>query len=201
MASDCRLKVRRAVMDDLPEMMAIFAHAREFMAAHGNPNQWGPTNWPPEDLIRQDIRDGSGYVCVAELPFEDADAGGNMGGDKALETGGSTDEAAEADEKIVGAFYYVSGHRIEPTYDVIEDGEWIGGDDYGVVHRIASSGNVKGVGSFCVNWAYEQCGHLRMDTHGDNKVMQSMLAKLGFVHCGTIYVEEDDYPRLAYEKI
>jgi hypothetical protein len=28
-----------------------------------------------------------------------------------------------------------------------------------------------------------------------------MLKKAGFVHCGTIYVEEDDYPRLAYEKI
>ena len=25
--------------------------------------------------------------------------------------------------------------------------------------------------------------------------------KLGFIHCGTIYVEEDDYPRLAYEKL
>ena len=40
-----------------------------------------------------------------------------------------------------------------------------------------------------------------MDTHGDNKVMQSLLTKLGFIYCGTIYVEEDDYPRLAYEKL
>ena len=35
----------------------------------------------------------------------------------------------------------------------------------------------------------------------DNIVMQNMLKKLGFVHCGTIYVEEDDYPRLAFEKV
>ena len=41
---------------------------------------------------------------------------------------------------------------------------------------------------------------MRMDTHGDNTVMQALLRKLGFVHCGTIYVEEDDYPRLAFEK-
>lgn len=40
-----------------------------------------------------------------------------------------------------------------------------------------------------------------MDTHGDNVVMQRLLTKLGFIHCGTIYVEEDDYPRLAYEKL
>jgi len=30
--------------------------------------------------------------------------------------------------------------------------------------------------------------------------MQNLLKKLGFTHCGTIYVEEDDYPRLAFEK-
>ena len=30
--------------------------------------------------------------------------------------------------------------------------------------------------------------------------MQNLLAKLGFDHRGTIYVEEDDDPRLAYEK-
>ena len=28
-----------------------------------------------------------------------------------------------------------------------------------------------------------------------------LVKKLGFVHCGTIYVEEDDYPRLAFEKV
>ena len=38
------------------------------------------------------------------------------------------------------------------------------------------------------------------DTHGDNIVMQNLLKKLGFNHSGTIYVEEDDYPRLAFEK-
>ena len=27
---------------------------------------------------------------------------------------------------------------------------------YGVVHRIADDGSVKGIGSFCINWAYEK---------------------------------------------
>ena len=39
-----------------------------------------------------------------------------------------------------------------------------------------------------------------MKSHGDNIVMQNLLKKLGFNHSGTIYVEEDDYPRLAFEK-
>ena len=49
-------------------------------------------------------------------------------------------------------------------------------------------------------YAFAQSGHLRVDTHGDNRVMRNLLRKLGFVHCGTIYVEEDDFPRLAFEK-
>ena len=42
------------------------------------------------------------------------------------------------DDKIVAVFYYDYGYKIEPTYNVIENGAWIGDDNYGVVHRIAS---------------------------------------------------------------
>ena len=138
------MQIRKATENDFERIMEIYAIARSFMAEHGNPNQWGPTNWPPEQLIRNDI---------------------------------------------------------EPTYTYIEDGTWLDGSPYGVVHRIASDGSVKGVGSTCIEWAFQQCGHLRIDTHGDNAVMQRLLEKLGFKHCGTIYVEEDDYPRLAFERV
>ena len=151
-------------------MMEIYAAARRFMAEHGNPNQWGPTVWPPEALIRSDVQAGCSYVC-------------------------------EQDGRIAGTFFFTCGEDIEPTYQVIEDGTWLLDSPYGVVHRIASDGSVKGIGVFCIRWAFEQCGHLRMDTHGDNTVMQNLLKKLGFIHCGTIYVVEDDYPRLAFEKI
>ena len=201
------MKIRKATEDDLLRMMEIYSYARAFMAEHGNPNQWGPTNWPPEDLLREDIRNGNSYVCLSEACDnrysnsninEDADSSksGIVGEYDSSSSSGINDEG-----NIICTFFYTSGHDIEPTYREITDGAWIGNDDYGVVHRIASDGTVKGAGMFCINWAFEQCGHLRMDTHGDNKVMQAMLKKIGFVHCGTIYVEEDDYPRLAYEKI
>ena len=103
--------------------------------------------------------------------------------------------------RVVGVFFFDSGRDIEPTYAAIEDGAWIGNDDYGVVHRIASDGSVKGIGTFCITWAFDQCGHLRIDTHPDNAVMQNLLAKLGFTRCGIIHVQEDDDPRFAYEKI
>jgi len=165
------MKIRKSKIADLDRMMEIYEMARAFMAAHGNPNQWGPTNWPPEALIRKDIENGHSYVC-------ENDAG-----------------------KVTGTFFFISGADIEPTYRNITDGAWLDDSPYGVVHRIASDGSEKGVGLFCLNWAYAQCGHLRIDTHGDNIVMQNLVKKAGFVHCGTIYVEEDDFPRLAYEKI
>ena len=34
------------------------------MASRGNPNQWGHNQWPPADLLRQDIADGHSYVCL-----------------------------------------------------------------------------------------------------------------------------------------
>ncbi len=100
--------------------------------------------------------------------------------------------------QIVGVFYFEHGHRIDPTYHSI-DGAWIGNEYYGVVHRIASCR--KGVGSFCINWAYRQCGHLRIDTHEANIPMRNLLTKLGFQYCGIIYVQVDSSARLAYEKV
>ena len=164
------MKIRKSTEQDIARMMEIYAYARRFMAENGNPNQWGPTNWPPEELIRNDIREGNSYVC------------------------------ADSDDRVIGTFFFMQGVDIEPTYREISDGAWLDDSAYGVIHRLASDGSEKGIGAFCLNWAYEQCGHLRIDTHGDNLVMQNIAGKLGFVRCGTIYVQEDNYPRIAYEK-
>lgn len=104
-------------------------------------------------------------------------------------------------EKIVAVFYYEYGKDIDPTYLNIEEGSWLNDEPYGVVHRIAVAEGCRGAGSFCINWAFEQCGHLRIDTHGDNTVMQNTLKKLGFSQRGVIYVKQDNDPRIAYEKI
>ena len=68
-----------------------------------------------------------------------------------------------------------------------------------MAHRVASAGRCKGVGAFCLNWAFEQSGNLRIDTHHDNKPMQNLLNKLGFEYCGIIYLENGE-PRLAFQK-
>ena len=103
-------------------------------------------------------------------------------------------------DNIVAVFYYDYGYKIEPTYNIIDDGAWIGDDNYGVVHRIATDGSVKGAGTFCINYAFNLCKHLRIDTHEDNISMQKLLEKNKFVKCGTIYVGVDKSPRIAFEK-
>jgi len=60
-----KYEVRNARMEDLPEILMLYASARQFMAEHGNPNQWGTTN-PPEELLREDICRGELYLLTAE---------------------------------------------------------------------------------------------------------------------------------------
>ncbi len=103
----------------------------------------------------------------------------------------------EEEGKIAAVFFYKKAN--DPTYAIIYDGEWMDDSPYGVVHRIASSGIYKGAGSFCMKWAFEQCGNVRIDTHRENYVMQNMLKKLGFVYCGIILLEDGD-ERLAFQK-
>ncbi len=102
--------------------------------------------------------------------------------------------------QTVGTFFFKTGKDIEPTYKNISQGKWFDDSPYGVVHRLASDMSIKGVGAFCLNWCYEQCKHLRIDTHADNIVMINLLRKLNFKQCGIIYVSQDNTPRFAFEK-
>ena len=166
------LEIRHSRREDYEEMLAIYERARNFMSESGNPRQWN-TTWPPEGLIKKDIEEGkNSFVCV------------------------------DRDGDIVATFFFMMDK--DSTYDEIHDGMWKNDGKYGVVHRIAVSGKKKGVGGYCLNWAFERCKDegrtLRIDTHGDNIVMQKLLKRLGFEYCGIIYVEEDNDPRLAFEK-
>lgn len=161
------MKIRKAVMEDLPRILEIYAGARTFMAKTGNPRQWGNRNWPPEMLIRQDISREKCHVCVEE-------------------------------NRILAVFYYDFGPDIDPNYREIAGPGWSGTGPYGVVHRIAAEGG-HGAGCFCLRWALEQAGHLRIDTHPDNRVMRKLLESLGFQKRGTVRVAEDNDPRIAYE--
>ena len=159
------LTIRPAAAADLPALADIYQKARAFMAAHGNPTQWGSTNPPPETL-RQDIARGQLFVlCEGNTPH--------------------------------AAFALVPGE--DPTYAVI-DGAWGSDTPYATIHRLASDGTCRGVFAAAINWAAAPQPHLRIDTHADNHIMQTLITRAGFDYCGTITVA-DGSPRLAYERL
>lgn len=161
--------IRKSKIADLPKIMQIYDRARQFMAENGNPNQWGNDKYPSIDLIKQDIKSEKSYVC-------------------------------EENGDIVGTFFFDFGKDIEPTYEIIEEGNWEDHSAYGVIHRLASNFTTKGIGKKCFEWAYKQSnGHIRVDTHKDNKPLQNLLKKLEYKYCGIIFVRNNS-PRLAYEK-
>ncbi len=102
------------------------------------------------------------------------------------------------ENQIVGVFRFTLG--IDPTYIKIYEGQWLNEEPYGVVHRIASASHMRGVASFCLDWCFEQCNNIRIDTHRDNRVMHNLLMKNGYAKCGIIYLQ-DGAERLAYHKI
>ena len=102
------------------------------------------------------------------------------------------------DDEIAAVFYFAV--EDDPYYAEIEGPGWLNDEPYGVLHRIAASGAAKGAGRFCIQWAFEQCGNMRIDTHMDNAIMRHVLAKMGFQECGTI-TTYDGTPRLAFQKV
>jgi len=103
----------------------------------------------------------------------------------------------EEKERIYGVFVLAMGD--DPTYAVI-DGAWKNDRPYGTLHRIASSGEKSGITDCIVRWSFDRTGNLRADTHALNLPMQKAFERNGFIHCGTIWVE-DGTPRMAYHKV
>lgn len=151
---------------DLPEVMAIYAIARDLMWRSGNATQW-TDGYPSAEFIAAEISSHHSFVCE--------------------------NEAGE----LVGTFCFIVGD--DPTYSDIYEGQWVSHDEYGTVHRLASTGKERGVGEACFAWCFAQCRNIRVDTHRDNKVMQRILEKLNFTYCGIIYVANGS-ERLAYQK-
>ena len=103
----------------------------------------------------------------------------------------------ENEGSICGVFTLIIGE--DPTYKNI-DGKWLNDEPYGTIHRIASNGLEKGIFSLSLNYSLSKISNIRIDTHSDNKIMQHLIEKNGFIKCGIIYVD-DGTLRIAYHKI
>ena len=96
----------------------------------------------------------------------------------------------------------------EPAYDKIFGGAWVSeGKNYLAVHRIAVSGEKlrRGVASQAMGFVEEMAKEMersgvRIDTHEGNAPMRAMLERNGYIHCGSVYLENGEH-RVAYEKL
>ncbi|MBQ9988404.1 MAG: GNAT family N-acetyltransferase [Clostridia bacterium] len=100
------------------------------------------------------------------------------------------------DDEILAVFCFYVGD--DPAYHTLE-GVWLNDRPYGVVHRIATGGARRGAAAFCLDWCFEKCGNVRIDTHVNNKPMQRLVGKKGFQFCGICHVS-DGTERLAFQK-
>ncbi|MBD5242230.1 MAG: N-acetyltransferase [Barnesiella sp.] len=95
------------------------------------------------------------------------------------------------------AFSLIPGN--DPTYSRIENGQWLNNEPYFTIHRLASDGYTANVLKRCVAFSFNLTENIRIDTHESNRTMLAALSTLGFIRCGTIYVN-DGTPRIAFQK-
>ena len=100
------------------------------------------------------------------------------------------------DDGIHGVFALMEGP--DPTYQVIEDGDWLNDEPYLVIHRLAGSGKVHGIFNCVSDYCKSLSPNIRIDTHRCNLTMQRQIEKNGYTKCGTIYVR-DGSARIAYQ--
>lgn len=57
------MEIRQTRLEELDQVMEVYAYARKFMIEHKNPNQW-KNNKPTREQIKKDILSGKHYVCM-----------------------------------------------------------------------------------------------------------------------------------------
>ena len=152
-------------------MMELYAQARVFMRENGNPNQWDE-NYPSRELLEKDIAFGPRNLGMSEEEIKTA-----------VTHAGNTS---------------TGNSMIRSISRKSENGAWLNHEPYGTIHRLAGNTSYHGIASGCISWCKSQIGNLRADTHEDNKIMQHLLEKNGFVRCGIIHLA-NGAPRIAYQ--
>ena len=165
------MNFRKSTKSDVSKIMEIVKQAQEYFKSQGIDQ--GQNNYPNDEVINNDINNGESYVM--------------LDGDDIVAT-------------------TVISFAKEKSYENILDGKWITNGDYGVIHRIAVDNTHKGKGLShkIIKYAEEVCKQnnihsIKVDTHEDNILMQSLLKKNGFEYCGIVYLE-DGGKRVAFEK-
>lgn len=164
------ISLELAGAEDFSECIRILKEGKQFQREQGF-IQWDD-DYPSEDLLKGDIESRKGY-------------------------------AVKVNDEIAG-YMYVDFNG-DSAYDVIR-GKWRLDEPYMVVHRMAYDSRFRGQGlstkvfamldDLCREYDFH---YIRVDTHPENKRMQHIFEKNGYVRCGVIYFQGSD--KIAYDKI
>lgn len=160
----------KARPEEAERCSVIINDGRAFQKAQGF-EQW-TDDYPNLDTIKEDIKNGKGYVL--------------------------------RDKDCIAAYMCIDLDG-EPAYNDIR-GIWRLDEPYAVVHRMAFCADKqgKGLSTEAFRLIDEAClsmgvRYIRIDTAPDNKRMQHVMEKNGFVRCGVIVFQGSD--KWAYDKI
>jgi len=158
-----------ACREDIPACVEILDSGRAFQRAQGFV-QWAD-GYPGLKEVERDVAKGKGYVL-------------------------------KVDGKIAAHLYLDPDG--DPSYPAIR-GAWNTPEPYMVIHRVAIGDEFRGMGlsdkifSLVAEFSKTQGIYaLRIDTHADNKRMQHVVEKNGFVYRGIVL--QNGSERLAYDK-
>lgn len=57
------MRIKKATLNDMPDIMLIISAAKQIMRTSGNLKQWND-GYPDENIIKTDIEAGYGYICL-----------------------------------------------------------------------------------------------------------------------------------------
>lgn len=154
--------LRKAVLEDTQEAVAIYESARLFLKESGI-DQW-QRGGPNKEMFLQDVQNGHAYVLVHENKIV-ALAAVLPGPDVTYQKIEEGDWHAQEEYTVI--------HRVAAC------AAWRG--------KGASSALFA-----AITFLSQDRPYLRIDTHADNLRMQGFLRKQGFSPCGKIYLENGD---------
>lgn len=168
------IRIRSAVIADLPAICDLFAKSRQTMKEQGI-DQW-QDGYPFSTDIEEDMKLDQAYVLVKESTVVGYFA--------------YTSGKEEVYEKITEGAFREDGYRYSSVHRVAVSPELRG---HGLGVRVFD---------YATKLAHiDHALSLRCDTHEDNKPMRSLLGKCGFQYCGVVYYERNGQreKRIAFD--
>ena len=152
--------IRHALHGDLPRILPLYDRDRAFMAANGNPDQWG-NGYPDAEVLSRDIQNQTLYLCEND---------GDIAAVFMFFIGEEPNYAVISEGAWPDRLPYGTIHRIASS------GRFPGAASFCI--------------RWCYEQCRRAQAGLRGDTHEKNLPMQRVFQKNGFLRCGLIRVED-----------